>query len=290
MASSTQSGGGVIAARRTRLLALAALPFLLATAAAAKPGGLPQPPPFMKLKDTVQNRTIGPLQNTGAYRLIDTNKAAFIRNLTISGVNATVERDGIRIRGDASGVRIQNFHLQMAAASQSGPNLPIGIHIESGQNISISDGTTSGFRMVEVPGQYTNGDGVASERAVDGLTITNVTSTDNTDGGFDLKSRDTRLDGLTSERNGRNYRLWGTVEAGTLHSADPRNAHIWVSRGAQVHIRSLIARSSTRAPLIKIDGPSEITVDHCTLQLPPGTKILGENASEGQVHLGPGCS
>jgi hypothetical protein len=290
MAVSTRTGGGVAAARRTRLLALAALPLLLATAAAAKPGGPPQPPPFMKLKGTVQNRTIGPLQNSSAYRLIDTNKAAFIRNLTISGVNATVERDGIRIRGDASGVRIQNFHLQMAGAAQPWPNLPIGIHIESGQNISISDGTTSGFRMIEVAGQYTNGDGVASERAVDGLTITNVTSTDNTDGGFDLKSRDTRLDGLTSERNGRNYRLWGTVEAGTLHSADPRNAHIWVARGAHVHIRNLIARSSTRAPLIKIDGPSEITVDHCTLQLPPGTQILGENASEGQVHLGAGCS
>ena len=274
--------------RRRRWLSMAAPPLLLAATAAA--AGPPQPPPYMKLKGTVAGRTIGPIQIGNAYRLIDSDKAAVIRGLTITGVNATVERDGIRIRGDANGVRIQNFHLEMGGAAQSPPNLPIGIHIESGQNISISDGSTSGFRMIDIPGKYTNGDGVASERAVDGLSITNVTSTDNTDGGFDLKSFDTTLDQLTSERNGRNYRLWGTVEAGTLHSADPRNAHIWVARGARVHIRNLIARSTTRAPLIKIDGPSEVTVDHCTLQLPPGTKILGENASEGQVHLGPGCS
>jgi len=284
----SSSIGRARAQRRRRWLSMAAPPLLLAATAAA--AGPPQPPPYMKLKGTVAGRTIGPIQIGNAYRLIDSDKAAVIRGLTITGVNATVERDGIRIRGDANGVRIQNFHLEMGGAAQSPPNLPIGIHIESGQNISISDGSTSGFRMIDIPGKYTNGDGVASERAVDGLSITNVTSTDNTDGGFDLKSFDTTLDQLTSERNGRNYRLWGTVEAGTLHSADPRNAHIWVARGARVHIRNLIARSTTRAPLIKIDGPSEVTVDHCTLQLPPGTKILGENASEGQVHLGPGCS
>jgi hypothetical protein len=289
MALSFHSGDRVRVARRPRYLALVMSPLLLAAAAAAI-AGPPQPPPYMKLKGTVQNRTIGPFQMGNAYRLIDTGKAAVIRNLTITGVNATVERDGIRIRGDASGVRIQNFHLQMEPTPQVPPNLPIGIHIESGQNISVTDGTTSGFRMVEIEGKYTNGDGIASERAVDGLTITNVTSTDNTDGGFDLKSRDTKLDELTSERNGRNYRLWGTVEAGTLHSADPRNAHIWVAKGAQVHIRNLVARSSTRAPLIKIEGPAEVTVDHCTLQLPPGTKILGENSAEAQVHLGAGCS
>ncbi|MBV9526785.1 MAG: hypothetical protein JOZ79_00240 [Sphingomonas sp.] len=254
-------------------------------------GGPPMPPPFMNLKGSVQDRTIGPLRLGEVYRGIDTDKGASLHNVTITGIDArSLQRSGIRIRGDAIGVRIQNFHLQMDPVPQTSPNLPSGIAIGVGQNISISDGTISGFQMVRVPGKYTNGDGIASERTVDGLSITNVSSTDNSDGGFDLKSQNTKLDGLTSERNGRNYRLWGTVDAGTLTSSDPRDAHIWVGQGADIHIRHLIASSSTDAPLIKIGGPSRITIDRCTLHLQPGTQIVGEHAEEAEVHLGPGCS
>jgi hypothetical protein len=258
-------------------------------AGAAQPAGMP--PPYLKLKGSVENRTIGPLHIANVFRVIETGKHARLRNVTINGIDATaLDRDGIRIRGDAEGVRIQNFHLQMRSAPQSSPNLPIGIAVQTGRDIVISDGTVSGFRMIEQEGKYTNGDGIATERPVDGLSIARVRSTDNSDGGFDLKSRNTRLDDLTAERNGRNYRLWGTVEAGTLNSADPRNAHVWVAKGAVVHIRNLVASSTRRAPLIKLEGPAQVTVDHCTLRLPPGNKIVGGQPEGADVHLGPGCS
>jgi hypothetical protein len=289
---STSVGRDASAERRRRARRAGAALALLSVggiAGAAQPAG--QPPPYLKLKGSVQNRTIGPLRIANVFRVIETGKHAQLRNVTITGVNATaLDRDGIRIRGDAEGVRIQNFHLQMRSEPQSSPNLPIGIAVQSGRDIVISDGTVSGFRMIEQQGKYTNGDGIATERPVDGLSIARVRSSDNSDGGFDLKSRNTKLDDLTAERNGRNYRLWGTVEAGTLNSADPRNAHVWVAKGAEVHIRNLVASSSTRAALIKLEGPAIVTVDHCTLSLPPGTKIVGGQPQGAQVHLGPGCS
>lgn len=293
MALGLTSGGSDPSAERRRGARLAGAALALLSvggiAGAAEPRGMP--PPYLKLKGSVENRTIGPMHIVSVFRAIDSGKQSRLRNVTINGVDATaLERDGIRIRGDAEGVRIQNFRLQMRSMPQTSPNLPIGIAVQSGRDIVITDGTVSGFRMMEVQGKYNNGDGIASERAVDGLTIARVRSTDNSDGGFDLKSHDTRLDDLTSERNGRNYRLWGTVEAGTISSVDPRDAHVWVAKGAVVHIRNLVAHSSTRAPLIKIEGPAEVTVDHCTLSLPPGNKIVGGKAEGAQVRLGRGCS
>jgi hypothetical protein len=243
---------------------------------------------YKVLRGDVVDQVIGPWQISGWFRAVETREGTRIRNLTIQGVTATdLQRDGIRIRGDVDGVNIHDFKLQMRSEPQSSPNLPIGIAVQTGHGIAISDGDISGFQMIRVEGQYTNGDGIASERDVDGLTIKRVTSSDNSDGGFDLKSQNTVLDDLTAARNGRNYRFWGTVDAGTLTSIDPRGAHIWVHGGARVHIRKLIARSTTKAPLLNIDGPSEVIIDSCELNRVPGTKlVVGGPAPK----LGQGCT
>lgn len=246
---------------------------------------------FVTLKGSVENATIGPWQVSNVFRAIESNKNVHIRNLTIDGVRATdLGRDGIRIRGDAVGVRIRNFALSMRGAPQATPNLPIGIAVQEGRRIAISDGVVSGFRMRQVEGKYTNGDGVATERPVDGLSIVRVRSSDNSDGGFDLKSTNVFLDQLTAERNGRNYRFWGSVRANRLTSNDPRNAHLWIARGAEVHIASLTAKSNSRAPLIRLEGQARVDVDRCVLSLPRGTKLVAEDAAGSRVRLGPGCA
>ncbi|MEO6256507.1 MAG: hypothetical protein ABIO69_06845 [Sphingomicrobium sp.] len=247
-------------------------------------------PALITLKGMVENRVIGPLNVVGPYRIVESSKDLVLRNLRIQGVTGTdLQRDGIRIRGDAAGVTIQNFKLAMRNQQQVSPNLPTGIALSSGSGITISDGEVSGFQMVKVPGKYTNGDGIASERAVHDLTITRVVSRDNSDGGFDLKSSPTKLDQLRSENNGRNYRLWSVVEAGTLTSINPRGAHIWAAKSAKVHIKRLVAQSSSQAPLVEVERSGQVIIDSCDLRLPPGTRLVVKS-NEGRVSLGRGCS
>jgi hypothetical protein len=242
------------------------------------------------LKGDMANQVVGPMQVSGEYRVIESSKALRARNLLIRNIVATnLKRDGIRLRGDIDGAQVRDFNLQMSATPQVQGQLPIGIAVQSGRRITISDGVVRGFRMVEIPGNYTNGDGIATEREVHDLTIRGVVASDNSDGGFDLKSSETKLDQLRSERNKRNYRFWSTVEAGTLTSIDPRGAHIWAAKSARVHIKRLVASSSTSAPLVLAEGGASVIIDSCELRLPPGTPRIKRESAGAQVQLGRGC-
>jgi hypothetical protein len=243
------------------------------------------------LKGVMQNTVVGPLTVSGSYRVVESSKNLRMRNLRIQGLTGTdLQRDGVRLRGDIDGAAIQNFRLAMRRQPQTEPNLPTGIAVQSGRGITISDGEVAGFQMVKVPGRYTNGDGIAAERQVQDLTISRVVSRNNSDGGFDLKSSNTRLDQLRAEHNYRNYRLWGTIDAGTLTSIDPTGAHIWAGTGAVVHIKRLVAQSSGRAPLVQVDRASQVVIDSCDLHLPPGTSLVEGKTGETRVVLGRGCT
>lgn len=247
-------------------------------------------PAVIHLKGVVENKVIGPLNVVGPYRIVESAKNLVTRNLRIQGVTGTdLQRDGIRLRGDIDGATIRNFRLTMRRQQQVQGQLPTGIAVSSGRKIMISDGEVAGFQMVKVPGKYTNGDGIAAERQVHDLTIARVVSRNNSDAGFDLKSNPTKLDQLRAENNGRNYRFWSRVDAGTLTSVEPRGAHVWAGNTAVVHIKRLVARSSTRAPLVEVERAGQVVIDQCELDLPRGTRLVAKSG-EGRVVLGRGCS
>ena len=246
-------------------------------------------PALIHLKGVVENKSIGPLNVVGPSRIVESSKKLVMRNLRIRGITGLdLQRDGIRLRGDIDGATVQNFRLVMRRQPQAPPHLPTGIAVVSGRRIRISDGEVAGFQMVRIPGKYTNGDGIAAERQVHDLSITRVVSRNNSDAGFDLKSSPTSLDQLRAENNGRNYRFWARVEAGTLTSVEPRGAHVWAGNGAVVHIKRLVARSSTRAPLVQIERGGQVVIDQCELRLPVGTRLVAKS-NEGRVVLGRGC-
>jgi len=238
---------------------------------------------------TVRGARVGPLNVRRAYRAVETRgRNSVLRDIRIEGLEATeLERDGIRLRGDIDGAVIRDFTLRMRDRPQSGGHLPEGIALMAGRNISISDGQISGFRMVPVKDRYTNGDGIAAERSVENLRIARVEANDNSDAGFDLKSSRTRLDALVARRNFRNYRFWHDVDAGTLTSVDPRNAHIWIGKQGKVRIDRLVARSSTEAPVFRIEKGGRLEVGRCDLSLPRETPIVAGDRTH--VRLGPGC-
>lgn len=246
----------------------------------------------VKLAGTVENATIGPVTLIGAKYAVYTNSDTdTVRNLTIQGLTVTeAQREGVRIRGNADGVVIRDFDIRMRAAPQVSPDLPTGIAFFSGRNLRVENGRLSGFRMVTVPGTYTNGDGLSSEKAVDGLTISNVASDDNSDGGFDLKGQNITLNNLSAARNYRSFRFWGGARAGTLTSIDPRNAHVWAGTGAAVVIDKLIARSATTAVILYVDGATSVAIGSCELSVPAGTKLTYIATKTTAVTLGPGCT
>jgi hypothetical protein len=242
-------------------------------------------------KGRVESSTVGPVNVKGAYSAFYTDDPSEIRNIFISNINISEsQREGVRLRGNVDTVTVCNFSIRMRAQPQSGTHLPGGIPVYNGKNILIQDGTISGFKMTPVEGEYTNGDGISSERPVDHLTIRRVTSTDNSDGGFDLKSDHTYLYDTVAGRNFRNYRFWTRVTAGTIRSFDPVQAHIWVGAGAEVVIDRLVAKSSTPVYVLWLDPEAKsVTIRSCDLDVPAGTRFF-KKGSKAQLNLGPGCT
>lgn len=240
-----------------------------------------------RLRADAPDVTIGPVVVQDAYRAVETDAGVDTPRIHIRGLKATgLTRDGIRLRNAPDAV-IEDFDLQHAVAPSTGTNLPQGIAITSGSNITIRNGRVSGFRMPVVPGKYTNGDGPATEGGTSG-TIYNVVSEDNSDGGFDIKGTWT-LDRTIARRNARDYRFWNVVTAGTITAEGWTSAAVWVGKGARVRIEHLIASNDTAAPLLIVAGSTDVVVTRCTLTRPIGAPLVKSEGSGNRVVLGEGC-
>jgi serralysin len=166
---------------------------------------------------------------------------ATIDGLTIRDVDVTgFSRNAIRLQYDTHNVLIENVRGDMAG--QVGDDLPAGIHLDGTvHDVVIRD--TVMANVQSVGSGYLNGDGFATERGVYGVRFENTTAQGNSDGGYDLKSTDTVLDGVVSAENARNYRFWGeatmTGSVGlnpTWRGGSAEQNQIWVAAGARVSI------------------------------------------------------
>jgi len=261
---------------RHRYIALAALVF----AAPALAG------PARPLKP---GTVITKAENLTSYRYIDALAEA--NGLRMDGFTLRYGRAGIRLRGDAHDIVIRNGAMTTKGIT-SGSDLPVGIDIGGTVHDVLVEGVTaSGHRMVYVPKKYTNGDGFSQEAQVYRVTYRRDVSTDNSDGGFDLKGQ-ARLEELTAERNGRNYRFWNDITATTLTSKDPWGAHVWLNAKAaqNVTIDRLVVSSKTTAPVLRIENTYavSITVKECVIAVPAGT-LLQWGGKAARVTWGKNC-
>ena len=237
-----------------------------------------------------RNLSIRNRSYTDTYRLFD-DPDGIASGSRFENLTATVSRGGFRLRGDVHDIAIRNVELTLAVPTHA-PELPAGIEVQgTAHDVLIEEVTASGFRMVAREGHYTNGDGFSSERGVSHVTFRRTTANDNSDGGFDLKSTDTKLDDTTSEANNFNYRLWGTGEATRVTSIAPRKGHFQFNTQANWHIRNLVARSRGTQPILIVQGDATVTIDHCELDVPPETKFLiRSHDAHPHLTLGAGCS
>jgi hypothetical protein len=224
---------------------------------------------------------------TDVYRLFD-DRDGRSSGSRFERIDAVVRRGGFRFRGDAHDIVIRDVTLRLAAP-QHVPELPAGIEIQgTAHDILVERVTARDFQMVPEGQKYLNGDGFSSERGAYRITFRQAAAFDNSDGGFDLKSKETRLDDTISAGNKRNYRLWGTGTAGTITSETPRKAHIWLAATADWRISRLVVTSSTPVPIVDADSPhARLRVDSCEFRVPRGTRLAVGGAS---ISWGQGCS
>jgi len=227
-----------------------------------------------------------PVRIVGAYRVVETYSTGTYRNITCSGlIGEGIKREGIRLRGKVENVTIENFRLIHDDAPNVSPHLPAGIHVETGTNVTIRNGVVSGYRMTMPKGRYINGDGIATELKTAG-TITNVVSSDNSDGGFDIKGQ-WHLDNLTAERNGHySYRLWGQVTAGTLISINPGQGHVEIAgKTTEATIDKLVAVGGQPLVVFSVSG-GKVAIGSCDLSKWTGTVLV---KGKGTFTRGPTC-
>lgn len=249
----------------------------------------------------VSGAKVAPARIANAYRVIETT-APSLSNVAIDGlIGENILREGIRIRGAATGITIRNFTLTHSATPNTGVDLPEGIHLESGKDFIIENGTISGFQMTAPPGDYWNGDGLATERLIDGLIIHNVSSDDNTDGGFDLKGSHTSLDNTEAHGNKRNYRVWAGMTAGTIISGDTNKrggisaaAGLWLHGDPSVPVTTIekfVVRMTVPGTIISIeDGAVDLRIAACDIRAPAGSVLVKQENFPGvKISLGPTC-
>lgn len=212
---------------------------------------------------------------------------------------------GILLRGPCDGAVLENIAIECTTPNTDPGNVPAGIALAGKSPTDIGNGVT--IRNAYLTGiksqhdRFLNGDGVATERGYSSITISRVHSTDNSDGGFDIKSQKTRMEWLVAERNQRNFKLWyDQTDIGALFSVDPGGvgsgvpAHVACMGSATAPttkvIEFLSARSKNQTALFNAEvGPVNIVVKAYDLQLPPGTPLLtmNEAAKGSAVDWGP---
>jgi len=228
-------------------------------------------------------------KNLTSYRYIDALTEA--SGLRMDGFQLRYDRAGIRLRGDAHDIVIRNGSMATKRET-TGSDLPVGIDLAGTVHDVLIEGVTaSGHRMQPVLKKYTNGDGFSQEAGVYRVTYRRDVSTNNSDGGFDLKGQ-ARLEDLIAERNGRNYRFWNDITATTLTSKDPSGAHVWLNAKVpqNVTIDRLVVLSTTIAPVLRIENafPVSVTIKECVFAVPRGT-LLQWGGKSATVKWGRNC-
>ena len=252
------------------------------------------------LKGNVREAMISPVIIENAYRAIAVDKDATVSELVIDGLQAEVTRGCIDLHG--SSIVVRNIRCSMVPGPKTSMReLPTGLQVRRGSDIRIEDSVFNGFQMELGPRQYWNGDGVSVERQVSGLVIHNVRSNNNTDAGFDIKAP-VVMNGVSAAGNCRNYRFWSDADVGALKVGDvtwrggtSRCAGIWIAGSKEPHrprirIRNLIVNASKPLTIIKVgNGDADISVDHCSIHAPPGSRMLDMPGGSGSAVLDRSC-
>jgi hypothetical protein len=165
-----------------------------------------------------------------------------LRQVEIAGYS----KAAIRLRNDTRKVLIED--VVGDSQGQDGDKFAMGVHLtDTVHDVTLRRVTMKNSR--DSTGGYWNGDGFASERGTYDIRFEDTLAAGNSDGGYDLKTRNVTMTRAVAEDNKRNFRLW---QGGTLTdvvSRDPVKrggvggaAHFWFGGGGGPDERYVLRR------------------------------------------------
>jgi len=209
-----------------------------------------------------------------------------VSNVTVRRVASPgCGRRGIYIRLDSHNWLVEDALLRSESVSTSSGNLPMGVQIkETAHDIVLRRVVCENWKSSWGSHDYWNADGFVTERGNYNILMEDCVARFCTDGGFDLKSTNTRLHRCLAEGNARNYRLWSSNQHGQLTSIAPRKIsgqgggenHIRLYEGCrELVIDRLIVRDTKPNPIFFSEAAhsTRIVVKSHDIQVPAGTVL-----------------
>jgi hypothetical protein len=215
-----------------------------------------------KVVGPINNLTITSVSARNVRRFFENGTSAEERDASISGVtisDVTIEgfsKGAIRLGHDTHNVLISDVIGD--SQHQDGDNFAIGVQLtDTVHDVRIERVSMRNAR--DTVHDYWNGDGFSAESGVRRVHFVDTMASGNTDAGYDLKSSDTILEGVTAEANKRNYRLWG--QRILLKGCVGLDPIIQGGTGSQTQVQVL------EAAIVEIDGCSFMDKDPSTVVL-----------------------
>lgn len=227
----------------------------------------------LQVKSACNNVTMQNVIADVGYRVLEV-KSGPVTSLLVERVTATGLTRGLLRIGNSSRGGIIRAVGAVGTVVDTDADMPCGFKFEDkASDFLLERVVARNFQQRLAPDKYWNGDGFSTERDNDGFIFRQCEAHDNSDGGFDLKSTNTRLEDCTASGNARNFRFWSSAKATTLTSINPvmrggigGKAHFGVYGASgttvEITIDKVVARGP--GPLFSVEnGPVRIIVgDH----------------------------
>ena len=215
-----------------------------------------------KQATTYQDIVISGIDAKNVGRVIETEQAAMLENLTVSDCRVVGIVRGFARFHNISESTLRDLNLDAAKMDGGRKNVCQLIAVAAGDNLVFENLTLSNaFNQPPPPKEgkklgYVQGDGIVCERKTNNVTIRNCRATGMGDGGFDLKTTNVTMEDCSTDSCKFGARIWAEGN-NVIRRCDFRNP---------------VSRNDTQGACIQAGGTLEI-VD-TKLQAGPGTVAI----------------
>ncbi|MDZ7957341.1 MAG: hypothetical protein RMY34_05460 [Aulosira sp. DedQUE10] len=199
-----------------------------------------------------------------------------IRNADIQGYSKGAIRFGKskpNSQADAHNILIEQ--VVGDSQRQDGDDFCMGVHLRGDvHHVKLRRTTMNNCQQTLSAQDYWNGDGFTAEANVSDISFEDTSASGNTDGGYDIKAKNSVLIRAKAADNKRNFRFWSKIDVQDCIGIEPRCrggsgclAQIYATEAADVTLTRCTLKSTN--PLTKVfqsDKNAKITVQGGTVQ------------------------